>query len=261
MDFGSFKDLENVRIKATYNMELGSRTIEENEVILYFNHIQIANLAEQTNVVTANGGYGNPAHVYWETTKEVRFVFSQGIFSKEQFALMANAKIIDSNENIPIMLSRRESLETDENGVLTLKYVPHRPVFIYNVATGERITDFALNGNNTIATWLPYTEVIVDYNWEYSNSVTSVQIGRRLLNGFVSLEGETRVKDDTTGQIVTGILTIPKLRLMSNLSLRLGAQANPVVANFNAVGVPVGSRENSYVAEFMYLGEDINSDL
>ena len=261
MDKGSFKELENVRIKATYNMELGGRTIEDDEVILYFDRIQIANLNEITDVVTANGGYGNRAHVFWETTKEVRFAFSQGIFSKDQFSLMANAKLFDVNNNVPIVLSRREHLESDENGFLVTKDVPIRPIFVYRTDTGEKITDFLVTGINKILIHEPYVDTIVDYDWQYTGGAQYIQIGRRLLNGFVSLVGETRVKDDTTGQIVTGIFTIPKLRLMSDLSIRLGAQANPVVASFNAVGVPVGSRDSSYVAEFMYLGEDINSDL
>ena len=87
-----------------------------------------------------------------------------------------------------------------------------------------------------------------------------IQIGKRLFNGFVELEARTRVKDDITGQIVTGLFKIPKLKLMSDLSIRLGAQATPVVANFSAVGVPVSSRGNSSVAEFYILNNDIDSD-
>ena len=47
---------------------------------------------------------------------------------------------------------------------------------------------------------------------------------------------------------------------MSDLSIRLGAQATPVVANFSAVGVPVGSKGSSYVGEFYILSNDIDSD-
>ena len=61
--------------------------------------------------------------------------------------------------------------------------------------------------------------------------------------------------------ITTGIIKIPKLKLMSGLSIRLGAQANPVVGNFSAVGVPVESRYNSYVMEIDFLNNDIDSDM
>nr|DAP41040.1 MAG TPA: hypothetical protein [Caudoviricetes sp.] len=33
------------------------------------------------------------------------------------------------------------------------------------------------------------------------------------------LEGRTRLKDDNTGETVTGILTIPRLKLKSGLSM------------------------------------------
>ncbi len=59
----------------------------------------------------------------------------------------------------------------------------------------------------------------------------------------------------------TGIIKIPKLKLMSGLSMRLGAQANPVVGKFSAVGVPVESRHNSYVMEVEFLNNDIDSDM
>jgi hypothetical protein len=48
------------------------------------------------------------------------------------------------------------------------------------------------------------------------------EIGRRAFNGFLELEGKTRVKDDTSGQITTGIIKIPQLKLMSGLSIKLG---------------------------------------
>ena len=260
MNQGSFKDFEEVRLKATYNIELGDRSIEEGETILYFDKIQIAGLHEIIERVSANGGFDNRAHVYWETTKEIQLQFSQGVFSKEQFALMSNSKLVVPAAGTYVTVTGREHLELDENSQVTLKHTPAHLIFVYNVVTGAKM-EFIQSGNVLTIDSTPYTEVIVDYEWDYSGDSQYVQIGKRFLTGFVSLEGKTRVKDDTTGQIVTGLLVIPRLRLMSDLSMRLGAQANPVVASFNAVGVPVGSRTGSYVSEFYYLGDDINSDL
>jgi len=48
---------------------------------------------------------------------------------------------------------------------------------------------------------------------------------------------------------------------MSGLSMKLGSQANPVVGNFKAECVPEGDRHNSYVAEFIFLNDDIDSDM
>jgi hypothetical protein len=54
-------------------------------------------------------------------------------------------------------------------------------------------------------------------------------VGRPLTNGYLSLSGKTRVKDEITGQVTTGIINIPKLKLMSDLSMRLGDNATPIM--------------------------------
>lgn len=258
MDFGSFKDLENVRLKATYNIELGNRLIVPGETIAFFDKIQIAGIKEINDYVAARGGYENRERVYWETTREVNLSFSQGVFSKQQFALMANARMIENEDSQVILLSYRENLESNEEGKFICKYLP-KDLFVYDAQTGERLEHTQNENEITISS--AYTNVIVDYTFDYVQPNQIVRIGQRLTQGYLSLEGITRVKDDITGQIITGVIKIPKLRLMSNLSMRLGTNANPVVANFSAAGVPVGSRGNTYVMEFYYLSDDINSDL
>ena len=39
MEKGSFKDFESVKLKATYNIEIGERSIEPGEVIAYFDYM------------------------------------------------------------------------------------------------------------------------------------------------------------------------------------------------------------------------------
>ena len=48
---------------------------------------------------------------------------------------------------------------------------------------------------------------------------------------------------------------------MSNLSIRLGANAVPMVGTFSGTAVPVGSRGSTYITEFYILSDDIDSDL
>jgi len=46
------------------------------------------------------------------------------------------------------------------------------------------------------------------------------------------LEGQTKVKDDVSGVIKTGIIRIPKIKITSTLSLMLGRNGNPYVLDF-----------------------------
>lgn len=78
-----FKELYDVSLKATYLIEIGGRKIEVGETIAAFDKIQIANFEERKNFISANGGYDNRAHIWWEETKEISITLAQGVFSKE----------------------------------------------------------------------------------------------------------------------------------------------------------------------------------
>jgi hypothetical protein len=77
----------------------------------------------------------------------------------------------------------------------------------------------------------------------------------------LSFTAKTRIKDDVTGQVKTGIINIPKLKLMSDLSMVLGENAAPQVGRFDAVAIPVGTKGNQVVMEFIMLEDDIDSDI
>ena len=72
----SFKVLEDVRLKATYNMVIDGREFVEGETVAAFDKIQISSFNEIKEYVAARGGYGNRAHVFWETTRSMQFTFT-----------------------------------------------------------------------------------------------------------------------------------------------------------------------------------------
>lgn len=258
VDLFSFKELEQCYLKATYPIEIGNRKIETGEVIAQFDKLQMTFAQEKKEFVTANGGFDNRAHVFWETTKEFPIRFSQGVFSTEQLALLSNSKLIEIPTSQKIALTKTELVETKEDGSFELAEEPIK-LFLYKRATGERIMNYEQHGK-VIQAGESFLDVLAQYQYSYESGARCIQVGRRLLQGFVELEARTRVKDDTTGQVVTGLLRIPKLKLMSDLSIQLGTNVSPVVANFMGTGVPVGSRGASYVSEFFILNSDIDSD-
>ena len=256
----SLKELYNVSLKATYPIEIGGRRIEEGETICFFDSIQISNFQEIKSYVTAHGGYDDRPHVWWETTKEVNFIMERGIFSKTQFALLSNSKLITISQEEKILVPERERLETNELGRFTIKEYPVGPIFVYDLETGERV-EVARFYEKTYNTNLPYKTLIVDYNYNYENGGSVVNIGQRLIKGYLRLEGRTRIKDDVTGQTHTGIVIIPRLKLMSDLSMSLGEKANPMVGRIQGKIIPEDSRMNSRVIEMYFLNDDIDSDM
>ena len=63
--FGT-KELYEVVLRAKVPMQFGSRYIESEEPILYFENISMAILQEKNNTIMARGGWANMPRVIWE---------------------------------------------------------------------------------------------------------------------------------------------------------------------------------------------------
>lgn len=253
------KELYSVVIKPTYPVEIGGIQYAAGEVIASFDKIMIANFKQLREYVIAHGGFMDRALVTWETTKGMSIKFTQGVFSTTQLALMSNNKIVEDSNNI--LISQREEIESDENGIITLKHAPADSwIFIYNKESGEKITGAQMITEKEINIDSAFTDVIVDYQFMYEESIKKMIIGQEFIDQFLILEGKTKVKDDITGQVRTGIIKIPKLKLTSDLSIALGADAQPVVGSFEGICMPTGNGYQSTAMEIVYLNDDVDSD-
>ena len=133
-DQGSFKSLEDVQLKTTYNVEVNGRTFEAGETIAVFDKIQVSGLREFKEYVTAHGGFDNRDYVFWETTQKLQLTFSQGVFSNLEFGLLNNAKVIKVSQHEPILVSKIEELESNELGNIYPSEEPVDQIFIYEKA-------------------------------------------------------------------------------------------------------------------------------
>lgn len=254
-----FKELYEVSLKTTYPIEVGGKTYESGEIIAIFDKIQLANFQEVKTMASANGGYDNRSLIIWEETKELRLNFAQGIFSKEQLALMSNARLLSDCQE-EFLLDKREKLETSNEGRVSLSFIPKGQLFVYDYGSGKKIKNWSLDGKELILN-SPYQEIIVDYQYPYKNKHEHLQVGTALTQGYLALTGKTRIKDDITGQVKTGIIKIPRLKLMSDLSMRLGEDAIPQVGRLDAIALPVGEKGNKKVMEIIFLDDDVDSDM
>lgn len=254
----SLKELYDVRIKTTYPIEINGKQLEIGETIAMFDRIKIANFEEIKSFIAARGGYNNEGRVFWEDEKEIRIDFQQGIFNTSQFSLMNNAKLLENKENTLLTITKRELNQSNGEGNIFLEETPLGNVFIYD-ENGNKLS--YSQEENHLKIDETYCRVIVDYEYKYKGNSQSILVGRPLIQGFLSLEGKTRVKEDITGQVKTGIIKIPKLRLMSELSMRLGQDAVPVMGSMTISGLPSGVKGSKKVMELTILEEDIDSDI
>ena len=259
-EFG-LQELYSVQIKSTYSIEIKGKEIAAGEVIAAFDKVQIANFNEIHKEVAAQGGYQNRKLVIWNRTEGVNLIFTRGIFSKTQLALMNNSRLIKLNENQRIRIAQRDELETDSEGKITLTHVPIDSwIFVYNKETGEKLTGLSMIDEKTLQTSLVYKDVVVDYEYGYDNGIDVSFIGEDIFEGYVTLEGRTRIKDDITGETHTAIIYIPKLKITSDFNLTLGQNAQPVVGKFSGTALSVGNKKQLRALEIYFLDEDIDRD-
>lgn len=260
-EFG-LKELYSVVLKATYPIEMAGRKFEPGEVIARFDKIQLANFKEITSRVSANGGYDNRARVIWEDPKEIQLNFTQGIFSARQFALLCNSRLVMKKEEACVLIPEHFKGESDEEGKILVGRELISKVFVYNAKTYERIIPKSINlEKGEIVIEQKYCDVEVDFEFCYQDQTTACILGRKLIEGYLLLEGKSRVKDDITGKTRTAILRIPRLKLVSDLSMRLGREAIPVLANFSAIGLPIGGKGDKTIMELLFLNDDIDADM
>lgn len=245
--------------RAGYSVTMPGRTVEPNEPLIVLDRVQSASFKELKDRVDAEGGYGNISWVHWSSTKAVDVTFTQGVFSLPTLSLLGNSMISErAKEYAP---KEEYKVEVNEEKQILLEEEPVRNLYAYSRKSGEKVLLEKISEKVFRVPELEvYDEVDVYYDFE-SEGATVIEIGKQWLRGYLSLQAKTRLKDDNTGKIVTGIFRIPKLELVSDFSIRLGSATPPSIGTFKVRAHPVESRGNMAVVELAVLKEDIDSDI
>jgi hypothetical protein len=173
---------------------------------------------------------------------------------------MSNCQLVENEGKQVIPINVRQEYESDDRGKIVIGRTLREPIFVYDKNTGKKITGWTATTDSILLNEA-YKSVVVDYWYDYDNGCVTMTVGRPLTRGYLSLTGKMKVKDGVTGKVTTGIITIPKLRLMSDLSMRVGSDAIPQVGRLDAVAVPEGVRGQSKVMELTFLNDDIDADM
>jgi hypothetical protein len=255
------REIYNCVIKATYDTEVNGKFIAAGEPIVVLDAIQMADFQEMKTRTEARGGYNNQGRVMWENTKEVQVNFTQGVFSRLHFALLGNSEI----NTVDIIEAPKEEfrLEVNEDLQVELQQIPSGNLYIYDSETGLPIISFTQTDNVLTFTDVePFTFIDVFYDFIVDRQEsTIITVGRQLFGGYLTLTAKTRLKDDMTGKTVTGIFRIPRFKLVSDFSIRLGNDVPPSIGNFRVSAIPTGSKGSETVMDFIVLKDDIDSDM
>lgn len=293
-DFVGIKELYDVNIRLLKPLEIGKQKYDMNESILSFKTAEIAQIQEQKRNVQARGGLYNPALINWEIDREISFGITHGVLSPTTFSLLSNSMLKEPKYK---SVQYYETIHTIEDGnylYADLKYIPNacgqlgaqpnpcfeplpmgrreelmlKPlppsktkwIFIYDAYTGRRIHDFSIIQNRVFLS-VPAREIIIDYTFTYEDKIKVIEVGNRLINGFLKLDGKMSVKDENSGEVTTAILELPKIKLSSSLSLKLGSNyQNSIVSDFYFTGYLEEGQKDGTVAKVTFLDKELTGD-
>ena len=281
------KELYEVTLRAKTAMQFGNRYIEADEPVLYFQNIAMSMLSEQSKEVYARGGWLNQPKVIWQDRSEIRFQMSEGVVSQFGFGILLGAKVALKGVDKPILMHKTEGpMEINDQHQLFLEHWPvgneRKKTFIFDYARdavqhkiygkriagksdgfgGERPCLELYEDKNLKILADTDKKYVVDYYYEYGNEAISYTLQKERFNGLFTLEGKFYSKDENEGKNYTNILYMPKVRIVSDINLRLGERADPTVSAFDIIGLPetVGD-DKDLIVEIQHLGEDLDADI
>lgn len=263
------KELYDIAIKTNIPIQFCGRTYEKGEPVVFLERAQFGMLNDTEVRVFARGGKENKRLIMWNTTQPIQMQIQQGVISKEHLSALSNNYLVEkAKQSIPFHKRIAPELVEDEEYIkLKLPYKPNtlKQLFLYDSNNNKiKKTDYAITEDyNTLLIkntddYRYIDEFIVDSYFD--KEVDVLNIGKDALRGYFRLEARTRVKDDIDGIEKTGIFVIPKLRIMSDLSIRLGDSVTPFVYGFTFEGEPVGPYGESRVCDLYFLDEDLDAD-
>ena len=261
------KELYEVVLKANAPMNFGSRKVEVGEPIMYFEKVNMAMLNEQSRPIMARGGWGNMPHVIWEDRSEMTFSLSEGVMSSVGMGILTSATMMEKPRDGRLLLQKREGPFSLYNGKYTLEKEPSLDkkifCFEYDRNAIQQKVNFTVDGKVlSIENGDESKEYLIDYYFQYGKEALIYLIKKERFNGTFLLEGKFYTKDENDGLNSTNILTMPKVRVVSDINLRLGERADPTVSVFNIIAMPDRAEDSeNLLMKIVRLDEDIDADI
>ena len=242
----------------------------------------------------ARGGWANLPRVIWEDRSEVQFSLVEGVMSSISMGILSGANVTnEAQQEEPIYVQTREEpqelkVREYEGRTYHVLYLMHQPVYyptkktfvfqfergviqkkvhckvlpIYDDPLG-RICLAVFENKELTENADIEKEYVVDYYYEYGDKALIYTIQKERFNGLFTLEGKFYSKDENEGMNYTNLIYMPKVRVVSNIDLRLGEKASPTVSTFNIIGLPentVGNKK-SLILEITRLNSDEDGDI
>ncbi len=142
---------------------------------------------------------------------------------------------------------------------IVLENIPNqdRSIFVYKVINGIITDKIFVNSivENVVQLGSDnrFTPVLIDYYYD-EPQIQYHEIGGENIKGYFKMTSKINFVDEKDGNKETVLFIMPKVKILSNINLTFGVQANPIVSNFRIRALADNSKT---LGRFIFLRTDI----
>lgn len=269
MKFG-IREICNVVFKAKTQMTIGAATFQKGQPVLYIDTATAATVEQATTAVYARGGRGNTKLITWEGEKELTFTLTDALLSPIGLTILTGAGLYGGKDDTSdakydnvhvhttayakasvtgtaITIDLTDALKSSEtvdakapifavvaedgDGSLTGAMLKQLTVD----ADGKKLS--GVTGQNT---GIKGGETIfVDFYVQKAKAnVSEIQIDASCFNGNFYVEASTLVRRKADGKDMPCEITLPNVKIQSNISIAMAATGDPSTFDFTMDAMP-----------------------
>lgn len=205
------KELYNLVLKATSDIEIGNTRYSKGEVVLFIDKADIAIIDNASRTVSAFGGKGNMPLVSWTNNEPFKFELLIEKFSPETLAFINRGKVEIQTKSIP-----KVEILNPVKGIITLSETPlPQDFYIYRITENgyEKDLDYTIEENKVMVKNLDSYFI----SYYFLQEVKTIEFNGANENIF-KLEAYTNYKNDNNAESRPLLIEMPKVTITSGLS-------------------------------------------
>lgn len=250
MDFSTM-EVNEFFAKTKERLTLGELVFEPYETVVYAKDVQVLTMNENIRQINTRGGSQNRLVSYDRSSNYVTIQMEKEIINQNDFAVLEQALL---TKNGITSISLRNETILDNNGHGSLQKLPSGGIIVYE--NGKKIPCSLVGRNFSCGASKAGARVEVDYIYS-TPAEARYEVRGDLINTAFSLNLRTVVRDEFSGQMVSGVYYFPHAVFTGGVAFTMGATGAPTKGVFTFRAERPSDCPNMPLYHFSILKEHI----
>lgn len=194
--------------------------------VLYFDTLKVSTIEQTAENTSARGGKGNPELVTWDYNKEITVTLEDALFSAKSMAIMYGA--VDENGEAKLGSDKVITKTVGAGGVMGSGSSLYIEINGDSVSVVGTPSYYKANGTTGSSTEYDYAVCKLS-----AKDASVIEISPDKFPGTYYVTGDTYARSEATGKDEFFQFILPKVKLLSEVTLTLEAEGDPTTFSMN----------------------------